>query len=110
MIGIERKEIKSVGKIYKEYIVTDLEDVDFISEVLVGWARYELTEAEAILADAVDNDMLIEGILLSEGFDILENTCFIPGDSITLIKVGNGMWVVEGFDESDLEDFVLDLE
>jgi len=84
-------------------IVTDLEDIDFLALVLVEWGEYRENEAEALVSANIENwadEMENIGVLLTLNAD------FVPSETITLIKVGEGEWIVEDMEEWEMEDFV----
>ena len=81
------------------------EDIEFIMLIMRNWAHYEESEVEALVNNIEDWE-LTERTLMDDGFNILENMSFVKEELVTLIKVGQGEWVVKDSSDEDMEEFV----
>ena len=100
----EQVRFETEGK--KGIIVTVLKDLDFFEMLLKKWAGYPDNEVAALMA-AIEPWEITEEVMREEGFDILENRYFIQGKLITLIKVGDGKWIIENYSDSEMKAFVV---
>ena len=89
----------------KGRIVTDLDTIEFFSLVMKEWAQYDEYEIE-VLIGATEDWEIEEKTLMEDGFDILENMKFVQGEMITLKKVGHGEWIISGYSDEDMDEFV----
>jgi len=93
-------------KFEKGKIVTDLqEDIELFTLIMRKWARYNENEIDALI-NSIEGWELTEHTLMTDGFDILENLYFIEGEMITLIKVGQGEWVIKDYSDEEMQEFV----
>lgn len=93
-------------KFEKGKIVTDLkEDIELFMLIMRKWAKYNEGEVDALI-NSIEDWELKELTLMTDGFGILENSYVTDGELITLIKVGEGEWVIEDYEDWQMKDFV----
>lgn len=90
-------------------IVTDLEDDEFIELIWSEWAGYDEGEIEALWESMLDFELSEEN-LRKKGFTISENVYFVQPRCITLLKVEDGKWIIEGADGLEMEEFVEEID
>src|SRR3989339_1027342 len=87
-------------------IVTDLEDDEFIEWLWCNWSEYDESEIDALWAGMADWEMTEEN-LCGDGFTVERNAYFTDEpDQITIRKVGEGEWIIEGWGLKEMEAFV----
>ncbi len=87
-------------------IVTDLEAVEFFSLILKEWADYPPELVETIVGSIEDWE-LEDFWLRTDGYLIADNSHYKNDpDTVNLIKVGEGEWIVLDYTNEEMEEFV----
>lgn len=100
------KDTVKIGEMgFPGYIQTSRDDILFLKDVMLRWAKLPIDDMEKRLRDAVAWNLLCDRVFRTGGF-------LVSNDEMTiiLIKIDVGRWVVVGMNFEEMESLVKSIE